>query len=214
MDRLLLNQVSKRFQTHWIFKGVDIELTSGESLFINGLNGSGKSTLLKTISGWISPNEGSIQYFNEGSEILVDDIYKDLSISAPYLELIEELNLSELLHFHQSLKPLRCNTTAEDFSNAIEIDDQLDKPIKSFSSGMKQRVKLGLSLFSNSNLILLDEPTSNLDKAGILWYRKNIESILKDRIIVVCSNDIQDEHFFCTKKIDLNDYKHHKKLDL
>ena len=79
---------------------------------------------------------------------------------------------------------------------------------------MKQRVKLGLAMFSNSSLILLDEPISNLDKNGILWYKRNIKSILKDRIVIVCSNDIEDEYFFCTKRIDLSDYKHHKKLDL
>lgn len=214
MDNLLLSQVSKRFQTHWIFRNLDLELSAGESLFINGTNGSGKSTLLKTISGWISPNVGNIKYSNKGNEILVDDVFKYISISAPYLELIEELSLTELLKFHQSFKPLNTNTTAKEFSDAIEINHQIEKPIKSYSSGMKQRVKLGLSLFSNSSLILLDEPISNLDKNGILWYKRNIKPILNDRIVIVCSNDIEDEHFFCTKKIDLSDYKHHKKLDL
>jgi ABC-type multidrug transport system ATPase subunit len=214
MDNLLLNQVSKRFQTHWIFRNLDLELSAGESLFVNGPNGSGKSTLLKIISGWVSPNEGNIKYSNKGDEILVDDVFEYISISAPYLELIEELSLTELLKFHQSFKPLNTNTTAEEFSDAIEIEHQIDKPIKSYSSGMKQRVKLGLAMFSNSSLILLDEPISNLDKNGILWYKRNIKSILNDRIVIVCSNDIEDEYFFCTKKIDLSYYKHHKKLDL
>ncbi|MFQ3325549.1 MAG: ABC-type multidrug transport system ATPase subunit [Salibacteraceae bacterium] len=214
MDRLFLNQVSKRFQTHWVFKSIDLELSVGESLFINGPNGSGKSTLLKIISGWVSPNEGNIKYYHNENEILVDNVFEYISISAPYLELIEELSLTELLKFHQSFKQLSINTTANEFSEAIEIEHQISKPIKSYSSGMKQRVKLGLTLFSNSSLILLDEPTSNLDKSGILWYKKNIETILKNRIVIVCSNDIADEHFFCTKKINLSDYKHHKKLDL
>jgi len=214
MNRLLLNQVSKRYLTHWIFRNLDLELSAGESLFVNGPNGSGKSTLLKTISGWVSPNEGSIQYYDNEQEIIVDNVFEHLSITAPYLELIEELNLRELLKFHQSFKPLTKNTSAKEFSAAIEIDHQIEKPIKSYSSGMKQRVKLGLTLFSNASLILLDEPTSNLDKSGVLWYKKNIEPILKERIVIVCSNDIKDEHFFCTKKIDLSNYKHHKKLDL
>jgi len=214
MDRLLLNQVSKRFQTNWVFKSIDLELSAGESLFINGPNGSGKSTLLKIVSGWVSPNEGSIKYYLKENEILVDNVFEYISISAPYLELVEELSLTELLKFHQSFKRLSINTTVNEFSDAIEIEHQINKPIKSYSSGMKQRVKLGLTLFSNSSLILLDEPISNLDKDGILWYKKNIETILKNRIIIVCSNDIKDEHFFCTKKINLSDYKHHKKLDL
>lgn len=214
MDRLLLNQVAKRFQTHWIFRNLDLELNNGDSLFINGQNGSGKSTLLKTVSGWISPNEGKIQYFNLEKEIPGEEIFKEISICAPYLELIEEFTLAELLDFHQTFKPLINFNSPEEFAAAIEIDYNQTKPIKTFSSGMKQRVKLGLTLFGASSLVLLDEPTSNLDKKGVAWFKKNIESILKERIVIVCSNDIEDEHFFCTKKINLKDFKHHKKLDL
>ncbi len=207
MNRLLLNQVSKRFNTHWVFRKLSLDIGLGESLYIDGPNGSGKSTLLKIISGWLSPNEGSVEYYKKEQKVDVDNVFHSVSICAPYFDVIEEFNLDELLSFHQSFKPLERHTKPSDFAQAIEIEYSKNKAIKSYSSGMKQRVKLGLALFSNSDLLLLDEPTANLDKQGIAWYRTHIEKVLQGKIVIVCSNKIDDEHFFCTKKITITDFK-------
>ena len=129
MDNLRLEQVSKRFQTNWIFRKLSVELSTGESLFVNGPNGSGKSTLLKVISGWVSPNEGTVVYRGASGEISVDDVFNYVSICAPYLELLEEFTLEELLNFHQGFKPLSEHNKANEFAGAIEIEFFSDKPI-------------------------------------------------------------------------------------
>ena len=208
MNSLRLDQVSKRYKKHWIFRNLSLKLQLGESLYVSGPNGSGKSTLLKLMSGWISPNEGKIEYIDQNQRIVdVQQVFNHIAICTPYFELIEEFNLDEFLSFHRNFKTLNGVETTSDFANKIEIEYNPNKPIKSYSSGMKQRIKLGLALYSNAKLVLLDEPTSNLDKNGIEWYKNSVLNQQEERMIVVCSNNIEAEHFFCTKKIDITDFK-------
>ena len=207
MLEISLNTVGRRFNVNWIFRKIDTQLRSGNHLVITGHNGSGKSTLLKVISGVLSPTEGKVSYRLNEQELKVDQVYKHLSICAPYLTLPEELNLNELLQFHQKLSPLKFDMNDQDFAELLEIDYQAAKPIHLFSSGMKQRVKLGLAILAQSELVLLDEPLSNLDQNGQHWYQKMIEKHQDNRLIVVSSNALEAEHFFCTESLNIMDYK-------
>lgn len=207
MHRLLIEQLGKRYNKHWIFKGINQELNSNDTLLIEGANGSGKSTLLKIISGAVSPTEGRIIYQIAQEAVAVENIFQHVSICAPYLQLLEAFTLDETLQFHQKLKPLNRHYTGREFADAIQLDFIPNKALKDYSSGMKQRVKLGLAIYSQSELLLLDEPISNLDKAGIEWYKTAIQNHLQNRIVIVCSNAIEDEHFFCTKHLTIQDFK-------
>ncbi len=206
MLKIQLEEVSKRFQYEWIFKNLTLQLSSGNSLAITGSNGSGKSTLLKCLSGAIPLTSGKIQYLLDQKSVSESDWFKHLCISTPYLELPEEFTLSELIEFHFKFKDPLNGIQKEEILEIIYLKEHAQKSIAQFSSGMKQRVKLGLALLSEVPLIFLDEPTSNLDSKGIRWYNQMISDFAKDRIMVVCSNEPR-EYEFCQQKIAMEDYK-------
>ncbi|NVJ87349.1 MAG: ATP-binding cassette domain-containing protein [Algoriphagus sp.] len=204
--KIRVEAASKRFQYEWIFKNLSIQLESGDSLAITGSNGSGKSTLLKCLTGSIPLTSGKIEFSIEGKGIEESDWFKHLSIAAPYLELPEEFTLSELLDFHFKFKKPIKGISIQEILELVYLKEHHGKFVSQFSSGMKQRLKLALALLSKSDVIFLDEPTSNLDKKGIAWYQKLVESYQLNRILIVCSNE-QREYDFCQQKLALEDYK-------
>ena len=198
--QIILEQIGRRFNREWIFKNINYSFKSGESYAILGINGSGKSTLLQVISSSLTPSTGTLKYIVEGKEIDVENVYQHLSIAAPYLELIEEFSLLEVLDFHFSFKKRLNNLSNQALINLLNMDSSKNKQLKYFSSGMKQRVKLILAFCSDTSILLLDEPTSNLDEQGIAWYLDLVNQFSKDRLIIVCSNQ-SHEYAFCKHQL-------------
>lgn len=206
MFTVQVKNASKRFHHEWIFKNLDLELFSGDTLAITGGNGSGKSTLLKCLSGAIPLTSGAIQHQSGATQIAEEQWFRSLAIATPYLELPEEFTLSEVLSFHFQFKnPLQNRSTTE-ILEILGLEKHTSKTISQFSSGMKQRVKLALAIFSEVPFLLLDEPTTNLDKQGVTWYLELIQQFTPNRIVVICSND-PIEYDFCDKKIAMEDFK-------
>lgn len=206
MLEVQLDGASKRFQFEWIFKNLSLALAEGNSLAVTGSNGSGKSTLLKCISGSIPLTSGKILYTKDQKLISDTEWFSNMTFAAPYMELPEEFMLEELLKFHFKFKsPVKQICVAE-MMEIMYLTPHKFKPVSHFSSGMKQRLKLGLAFFSDVPLVLLDEPTSNLDKKGIDWYLELIAKFSSKKIVIICSNDPR-EYDFCEQKIVLEDYK-------
>ena len=206
MIEIQLEEASKRFQYEWIFKNLSLTISQGQSIALTGSNGSGKSTLLKCISGAIPISSGHIRFKQLDKILPESDWFNFLTISAPYLELPEEFTLSELIDFHFKFKSPLNKISKEEILEIIYLEAHADKMISQFSSGMKQRLKLGLALLSEVPVVLLDEPTSNLDRKGIEWYQDLIDKFGQNRILIVCSNEPR-EYEFCQQKIVLEDYK-------
>ncbi|CAN5336074.1 hypothetical protein BH09BAC2_BH09BAC2_08120 [soil metagenome] len=204
--KISLENTGKRFNREWIFRNVNYTFTSGNSYAITGQNGSGKSTLLQVISGSLTFNEGSIKYEHNNNEIKTEKIYKKISITAPYLELVEEMNLHEFFAFHHTLKPLLSSFLISDIINIIGLEKTSEKQIRYFSSGMKQRVKLAQAIFSDVPVVLLDEPATNLDAAGIELYRHIVQQYCLDRLLIISSNDFH-EYNFCNEVLDIKHWK-------
>lgn len=202
-----LNNVGKRYNHEWIFRALNTELKTAEHLVILGANGSGKSTLLQTILGNVAPSEGTIAYKNQDTEIDTEDVFRFFSFASPYMELPEEFTLTETLQFQGRFKPFLNNLTAGEVLDAINLNHSASKQLKYFSSGMKQRVKLALCIFSDTPVALLDEPLSNLDSKGVEWYKNLVTQYSSNRLFIVCSNKQPDEYFFCTKQLAMEDYK-------
>ena len=186
---------------------MDFEFEQGNAYAILGSNGSGKSTLLQIISGHLHPSGGKISYSHNNKEIPVDDFFRHVTFSGPYLELIEEFTLEEMLTFHSHFRKFRNGMDVNAVMEATGLMRNRNKPIKYFSSGMKQRVRLAIALLTESEVVLLDEPAANLDRKAIEWYRNLVTENHKDRIIIVCSNSQSEEHDFCTQSIVIDDYK-------
>jgi ABC-type multidrug transport system ATPase subunit len=206
MFTIQVQNASKRFHHEWIFKNLNLDLSLGDSIAITGGNGSGKSTLLKCLSGAIPLTSGAIQYQSGATQIAEEQWFRSLALATPYLELPEEFTLSEVLSFHFKFKnPLQNRSNAE-ILGILGLEKHKSKTISQFSSGMKQRVKLALAIFSEVPFLLLDEPTTNLDKQGVTWYLELIQQFTSNRIVVICSNDPR-EYDFCEKKIAMEDFK-------
>ena len=203
--RIELQQAGKRYNRDWIFKQLDYVFTTG-SYAITGNNGSGKSTLLQTIAGYIAPSKGNIIYSFQDKEMAPENIFNYLSLATPYLDLIEEMTSLELIHFQATFKPYKEGITAEEMLETCGLTAASNKQIRYFSSGMKQRLKLALAFFADTPLLLLDEPCTNLDKAGIDIYLQLINQHCNNRLVLVCSNDEQ-EIAFCNHRLSIMDYK-------
>jgi ABC-type multidrug transport system ATPase subunit len=204
---ITLSKISRKFNYEWIFRDVDFEFEQGKAYAILGSNGSGKSTLLQIISGHLHPSEGMITYSHNNKNIPVDDFFRYVTFSGPYLELIEEFTLEEMLTFHFRFRKFRNDMDVNAVMEATGLLRNRNKPIKYFSSGMKQRVRLAIALLTESEVVLLDEPAANLDHKAIEWYRNLISAHSQNRIIIVCSNSQSEEHDFCTQSIVIDDYK-------
>ncbi|MCS6819421.1 MAG: ATP-binding cassette domain-containing protein [Chitinophagales bacterium] len=195
--------IGKRFENNWIFRHVSFTLTGGNIYAFTGPNGSGKSTLLKILAGFSTPTEGEILYsINEGY-LNNEFLFGNISFSAPYMDLIEEFSLAELLNLHKSLRGLIVDH--EQFANEIAI--KLSASLKTLSSGTMQRLKLALALFTPSMFYLLDEPVSNMDAYWIEWYRKTIEKLMREnKLIVVASNFSPEYEGLAETVFDMKDF--------
>ena len=136
----------------------------------------------------------------------IENIYRQVSICAPYLEVVEEMTLKEFLDFHRGFKPFLSGVTTDSIISTLGLEKAVNKQIRYYSSGMKQRVKLAQCVFSDTAIVLMDEPCTNLDAAGIELYHRLIDEYCKDRLVVVSSND-EVEYNFCEERININDYK-------
>ena len=204
--QITLEHIQKKYNRHSIFQEVNYLFSSAHNYVILGQNGSGKSTLLKLIAGSIIPSKGHIHYQHENSEIKDFDLIRHVSIAAPYLDLVEEMTLNELLEFYQRFKPFQEELDLQKIIDVLNLG-KTTQAIAYFSSGMKQRVKLALAILSDTNLLLLDEPTSNLDPKGVEWYQDLMRQYNKDRITIVASNYRDYEYFFCDKELHMKDFK-------
>lgn len=200
--QITLQNAGKRFNRDWIFRQLNYSFESSKSYAITGSNGSGKSTLLQCIAGSYSLNEGSINWGLYNNE----NVYSAISICAPYLELIEEMTGEEFLQFHFQFKTIIHQYQIRDILAEVNLISAAAKQIRYYSSGMKQRLKLAQACFSDTPILLLDEPCTNLDKEGYEIYNYLIERYTTDRIVIVCSNE-EAEIAFCNERINLSDYK-------
>ncbi|MEZ5056578.1 MAG: ATP-binding cassette domain-containing protein [Saprospiraceae bacterium] len=201
-----LDEIGKRYRYEWVFKKVNYRFENGRTYALLGPNGSGKSTFLKILIGHLSPTKGKITFSHQDKVIKPDLVYQHLSLAAPYMELLEEFTLEEAIPFHAKFKSFKEGLTTEDLIQLLYLESSADKPIRFFSSGMKQRLKLGLALCSDTPSVFLDEPTTNLDREGIAWYKSLIDRFGKNRLLVVASN-VEEDYGFCEERVEVGEWK-------
>ena len=229
MMKIILENIGKRFNREWIFRNISYEFSEGESYAMLGTNGSGKSTLLQIIAGAMSPTEGkiwphlnprlpSMKIKDGGQAPQRGGLHTQfspiggikggfeaflLSYAAPYLELPEEMTWKEAVKFHGKFKKFVSGFTEKKIIELSGLSASEEKQIRNFSSGMKQRARLALAILSDTPLLLLDEPSTNLDANAVKWYQELISEFTKKRLVIVCSNYNKEEYSFCTKELVL-----------
>ena len=206
MIKIQTENIGKKFKNEWIFRNLNLEIQNGSPLAVVGPNGSGKSTFMQALAGIIPVNEGKVKFFEDSLPIEEGNWHEYLSFSAPYMELIEEFTLIEAIEFHIKFKKLKNGITQNQFLELIQLDTQKEKTIKNFSSGMRQKLKLGLAFYSESLILLLDEPTANLDQIGFEWYFDQVTSLSSEKLIIISSNEPK-EYSFCKNQLNILNFK-------
>jgi ABC-type multidrug transport system ATPase subunit len=203
--KIVAENLGKRFNRDWIFRHLSLSIEQGKTYAITGPNGSGKSTLSQVLWGQVQPTAGTLRYIDGTESIPATDFYKHISIATPYMDLVEEFTLDETVAFHFKFKTLSSGISFADIATRMELAHARDKKVGAFSSGMKQRLKLALAFYSDTQFLFLDEPTTNLDSQAVAWYHDNINR-LSGRTVVIASNQ-EDEYPKNSIKIDLSEFK-------
>ncbi len=204
--KIVTHNLSKRFNREWIFRNFSFEFITGKTYAIIGPNGSGKSTLLQILWGQMPASEGTISYQSINSIIPATEIYQSIAIATPYMDLIDEFTLEEMIQFHVGFKPTRSMKSVEEMIEKMGLQHARKKMISNFSSGMRQRLKLGIAFSTQADILFLDEPTSNLDKKSIDWYWDTLTPLLANTLVIIASNQ-ETEYPTTAEKIDILKYK-------
>jgi ABC-type multidrug transport system ATPase subunit len=178
--------LAKRFNREWIFKAFNYTFEAGKIYAITGPNGSGKSTLLRILWGQLPPTDGDVRHFMQG-QVDKDEVFKHVAIATPYMDLIEEFTLKEMASFHFKFKKPVDGLDPRDIITRLDLPTAADKPISNFSSGMRQRLKLGLAFHTATPFLFLDEPSTNLDERATQWYHDLLAQV-RDRVVLIASN--------------------------
>jgi len=191
--KLIVEKIGKNFGEKKILRDISFELSPGKSAAIVGPNGSGKTTLVRIICGLIRPSAGKVKYIEGDKQIVTQDFYKAIGLVGPYLELYEELTARENLMFFAKMK--RVSNISDKISSLMErlnLTGREDDQVKTYSSGMRQRLKYIFALIGDPKILILDEPTSNLDSDGIDRVYDIMSEQKKNNILLIATNDQMD----------------------
>ncbi len=189
---IFAESIYKRFHQTWIIRDFNHTFSSNKIYGIAGLNGSGKTTLLQILAGLIPPSKGKIKYIENEKPVAEESWYESVCYAAPYADLYEYMNLEELIIHHLAFKKFANKISFKEFVDVVFLNGHEHKLIKMYSSGMKQRLKLGLSILSESKILFLDEPQSNLDEYSKNWYQNLLKDNAKEKIVIIASNEAED----------------------
>jgi len=204
--KIIATGIEKKFRKEWIFKKFNGTFAAGSAYALLGPNGSGKSTLLKILAQFSLPTNGQVEFQQpDGSVIPSDEAHQYIAFAAPYVELIEEFTLAELLQFLQKLDFIAADLSVDSFEQYMDLSPGKSKLIKNYSSGMRQKIKLAIALLSPRPILCLDEPTSNLDDKAKQWFIKKLQEN-RSKLILIASNEAI-EIALCEHQIAIVDFK-------
>lgn len=189
---IVLENISKRFIKSYIIQDFSQHFASGNVYGIQGSNGSGKSTLLKIISGAMVPSSGNVIFQINGQTIKSEKVYKYLSYYASGDEMIEEYTPKEVFDYVSKFSPQ--NTDYHNFINFVDLKKESNQFVDTFSSGMKQRLSLGLILNSKKPVLLFDEPLTYLDEERKNWFYSTLSKLKEtnEKLVIIASNERSD----------------------
>ena len=200
--KLQAQNLTKKFDRKMIFENVNFELTRRSSVAITGRNGSGKSTLIKIIANLLSQSSGELNLFSGDKKVRKEVVYLYIGFVSPYLNLYDEFTGAENLKIASGLRGIS-NDNADAVLKRVGLFERRHDLLKIYSSGMKQRLKIAFAILHNPEILLLDEPTSNLDTEGVGVVDDIAGEYRKDRILIIATND-DHEKSLCDTEINLD----------
>ncbi len=208
MQKLTVENVGKRFGGRVLFRRMSFEAVPGRRLAITGSNGSGKSTLVRILAGVLAPTRGSVQLHIDGKVIPKELRALHVGLVAPYLNVYEGFSPAENLRFIARARGLRnYQDRINDILERVSLADRADDPVSTFSSGMRQRVRFATAIFSDPSVLVLDEPTANLDESGIEMVGNLVQGAMDSRKIVVIATNDRAEAEACEDNVSVEDFR-------
>ncbi|PKL83347.1 MAG: ABC transporter ATP-binding protein [Ignavibacteriae bacterium HGW-Ignavibacteriae-3] len=202
-----LNDLIKYFGRRLIFNGINFSFSSGNIYGVSGPNGSGKSTLVKIIADLISATRGKVTHEFDGKKIEPEELHNHLGFVSPYLFMYDEFSAEENLIHSSNIRGIKFNQERSDFLlTELNLFDRKNDLVRGYSSGMKQRLKFIFGLLHQPQLIILDEPTSNLDNPGKEIVYRIIREEAKNSLVIIASNEDSDLSL-CNEIIELEKFK-------
>jgi heme exporter protein A len=199
--------LSKLFGRRLIFKDINFNW-SGKGIFgISGPNGSGKSTLVKIVAGLISASSGKIIHKDSDDEIIPEKLHNHIGFVSPYLVLYEEFSAWENLKIFANIRGINLNEPLIlGYLAKFLLENRKDDLVKTYSSGMKQRLKFIFALMHSPEVLIFDEPTSNLDEEGKKVVYEIVREEGKSKIVIIASNEVKDLEL-CNEVLLLEKFK-------
>jgi ABC-type multidrug transport system ATPase subunit len=201
-DSIRLQQLGRRFQRQWLFRGVEATFCKGDKVAVLGGNGSGKSSMTAMLAGFLSPSEGQIHWHMEGNVVPVEKWWNRVAWCSPALDMPLSLSITEVIDLYDQMRGYHTNWSKDAIIKSLELEAHLSKPMSQLSSGMRQRVKLMIAFALNADVLILDEPTAHLDARSIEWYKNRVANV-HHHFIFIASNHDQDEIECCNKSIEI-----------
>jgi len=201
---LRASEIGKTFNRRTVLKDISFSLGTGESLAITGKNGSGKSTLIKILAGLLTPSRGILEYAISGKPEDMDGVRPMIGLVSPYLQLYDEFtaleNLTILSRIRNTALPSTSNV--EKIFRTYGLWERRDDFVRTFSSGMKQRLKYIVALSHAPSIVMFDEPTANLDEEGCTIVRDAVTELQSATLTIIATND-EREASWCKKRIHI-----------
>ena len=205
--KIVLENIGKKYNKDWIFQGLDLTIESGSCFGITGGNGSGKSTMLQMLAGYSTPSAGRIIWKLGEQPIEVTKIFEYISWCTPQVALYDEFSLQENIEFFLKFKKVRDQLSMKSIVEELRLESYQHRLLRHYSSGMRQRVKLGFAILADTPLLLLDEPVSHLDAVNTQWFQQLLTKHRERRSIFIASNNNSDELFLADQRIVMDQYK-------
>jgi ABC-type multidrug transport system ATPase subunit len=205
--RIVVDNLQKNFNNQLVFQNLSLEIIINQKIAFVGPNGSGKSTALLCLAGFYQPSKGKVDFISDNSIIEEVQKFSHLSIASPYLELPENFTALEIFNFQANLKPFFEEVSQDYFFESIKLTKSKNTPVKFFSSGMKQILKLGLAIFADTPILFLDEPCSNLDENNILIFNEIFKSYALKKTVLIGTNNHPSELALVQSSVDILKYK-------
>lgn len=203
MIEVQAKKVSKNYGRKRVLNEIHFHFQSAV-IGIAGANGSGKSTLLKILSGLLKPTSGSIHWNIDGSEHLPKDIHSRLGFAAPYVQLYEELTVEENVRFLIDLQKEPQIENINKLLSEFQLTELSQSLYGNLSTGQQQRAKLASAMIKQPDILMLDEPGSNLDTKGKELIKDLVQSMIEKNGMVIIASNQADELALCEKVINLN----------
>lgn len=182
--------LAKKFGRNGLFKDISLTVATGQSLSITGPNGSGKSTLLKILAGLQNPTAGNVSLVSDHL-LEKSEWHSRIGYTGPLVNPYDELTGWENITF--TARSAGATERAGLLLETFNLARHRDKKVKHYSSGMKQRLRLILAVLNDPPVLMLDEAGTNLDAAGTAAFHAFLESVRKEKIIILATNDPLEE---------------------